>query len=105
MLDAAAVHNHRVIRIQYLAEPVDVYDITVNEYHNFMLANGCIVKNSVDGDSAAAYRYTEARLTKVATELLEDIEKETVKFIPNYDDSRTEPTVLPTRLPNLLLIT
>src|SRR5262249_9543518 len=67
------------------------------------LANGCIVHNSVDGDNAAAYRYTEARLTRIATEMLADIEKETVKFIPNYDESRQEPTVLPTRIPNLLL--
>ncbi|MGH9843904.1 MAG: DNA gyrase subunit A [Blastocatellia bacterium] len=103
MLDVAATHNHRVISIRRLADRADVYDITVNEYHNFMLANGCVVKNSLDGDNAAAYRYTEARLTRIATELLEDIEKETVKFVPNYDDSRQEPTVLPARVPNLLL--
>lgn len=58
---------------------------------------------SVDGDSAAAYRYTEARLTKIASELLLDIEKETVDWNPNYDNSRTEPAFLPAKLPNLLL--
>src|SRR6185503_5178817 len=58
---------------------------------------------SVDGDAPAAYRYTEARLTRIATELLADIDKDTVDFIPNYDESREEPTVLPTRIPNLLV--
>jgi DNA gyrase subunit A len=58
---------------------------------------------SIDGDSAAAYRYTEARLARLATELIADIEKETVRFMPNYDESRQEPTVLPTRFPNLLV--
>ncbi len=58
---------------------------------------------SVDGDSAAAYRYTEARLTKIASELLTDIEKETVDWNPNYDNSRVEPAYLPAKLPNLLL--
>lgn len=58
---------------------------------------------SVDGDPPAAMRYTEARLSKVATSLLEDIDKDTVDFRPNYDDSEFEPEVLPTRLPNLLV--
>ncbi len=58
---------------------------------------------SVDGDPPAAMRYTEARLSKVATALLEDIDKETVDFKPNYDDSEQEPEVLPTRVPNLLV--
>ena len=58
---------------------------------------------SVDGDPPAADRYTEARLSKVATALLEDLDKETVDFKPNYDDSETEPEVLPTRVPNLLV--
>ena len=58
---------------------------------------------SVDGDSAAAMRYTEARMSKVAAELLRDIEKATVDFRPNYDGTRNEPTVLPTAVPNLLL--
>ena len=58
---------------------------------------------SMDGDSPAAQRYTEARLSKIATSLLEDIDKETVDFKPNYDDSEKEPEVLPTRVPNLLI--
>ena len=58
---------------------------------------------SVDGDPPAAMRYTEARMTKMAEEMLSDIEKDTVDFRPNFDDSLTEPTVLPTRIPNLLM--
>ncbi|MBI4017251.1 MAG: DNA gyrase subunit A [Candidatus Aenigmarchaeota archaeon] len=58
---------------------------------------------SLDGDSAAAMRYTECRLQKVAEELLQDIEKETVSFVPNFDGSLKEPTVLPSKVPNLLL--
>ncbi len=58
---------------------------------------------SVDGDPPAAMRYTEARLSKFATALLEDIDKETVDFKPNYDDTESEPEVLPTRVPNLLV--
>src|SRR5213083_1422687 len=58
---------------------------------------------SVDGDAAAAYRYTECRLEKISSELLADIDKETVDFVPNYDGKEREPTVLPTRFPNLLV--
>jgi DNA gyrase subunit A len=58
---------------------------------------------SIDGDSPAAYRYTEARLSRIAEELLLDIEKETVDWQPNYDATREEPKVLPAKLPNLLL--
>src|SRR5271170_90068 len=58
---------------------------------------------SVDGDPPAADRYTEARLSKIATTLIEDLDKETVDFKPNYDDSEVEPEVLPTRIPNLLI--
>lgn len=58
---------------------------------------------SIDGDSAAAYRYTEAKLEKIAEETLEEIDKETVDFIPNFDGSTTEPVVLPSKIPNLLL--
>ena len=58
---------------------------------------------SVDGDPPAAMRYTEARLTLLAENLLADIEKDTVDYIPNYDNTRTEPSVLPSRVPNLLL--
>jgi DNA gyrase subunit A len=58
---------------------------------------------SVDGDSAAAYRYTECRLERIASELLADIDKETVDFVPNYDGKEQEPAVLPARIPNLLI--
>ena len=58
---------------------------------------------SIDGDRAAAMRYTEVRMEKITQELLSDIDKETVEFIPNYDESEWEPSVLPTRLPNLLI--
>jgi DNA gyrase subunit A len=58
---------------------------------------------SVDGDPAAAYRYTECRLSRIASELLADIDKDTVDFVPNYDGKENEPTVLPTRAPNLLV--
>ena len=58
---------------------------------------------SIDGDSPAAYRYTEARMSRIAETMLEDIEKNTVKFMPNFDGIRQEPTVLPTRLPALLV--
>ena len=58
---------------------------------------------SIDGDSAAAMRYTEARMAKISNELLEDIDKNTIDFRKNFDDSLDEPTVLPAKLPNLLL--
>jgi len=58
---------------------------------------------SIDGDSAAAYRYTECRLERIASELLADIDKETVDFVPNYDGKEQEPAALPTRVPNLLI--
>src|ERR1700676_991489 len=58
---------------------------------------------SVDGDQPAAYRYTECRLEKISAEMLADIDKETVDFVPNYDGKELEPTVLPTRVPNLLV--
>src|SRR5437764_6776817 len=58
---------------------------------------------SIDGDPPAAYRYTEARMTKIAGEMMADIDKDTVDFTPNFDESTTEPTVLPARIPNLLV--
>src|ERR1051325_10886332 len=58
---------------------------------------------SVDGDPPAAYRYTESRLTQLAEELLADIDRDTVDFVPNFDDSTEEPVVLPTKVPNLLV--
>ena len=69
----------------------------------YPLINGQGNFGSVDGDPPAAMRYTEARLSWIATALLEDIDKETVDFKPNYDDSTVEPEVLPTRVPNLLV--
>src|SRR5256884_7897908 len=58
---------------------------------------------SIDGDPAAAMRYTEARMARIAHEMLADIDKDTVDFAPNYDENETEPIVLPTRIPNLLV--
>ena len=70
---------------------------------NFPLVYGHGNFGSVDGDGAAAMRYTEAKLTKLASEMLRDLDKETVDFIPNFDGSEEEPTVLPARYPNLLV--
>ncbi len=95
--------NHKVIKIAFSKECVDVYDLTIDKTHNFALASGIFVHNSVDGDSAAAMRYSEARLAKLAEEMLKDIEKNTVKFIPNFDATLEEPTVLPSKIPNLLV--
>ena len=69
----------------------------------YMLIDGHGNFGSIDGDSAAAMRYTEARMSKISVELLRDIDKETVNFIPNYDESLKEPSVLPARYPNLLV--
>ena len=69
----------------------------------YMLMDGQGNFGSVDGDGAAAMRYTEAKMSKIASEMLKDIEKETVVFQPNFDDSLEEPTVLPTQIPNLLM--
>ncbi len=84
-----------------------VYDALVRMAQDFSmrypLIDGQGNFGSVDGDPPAAMRYTEARLSKIASTLLEDIDKETVDFRPNYDDSEVEPEVLPTRIPNLLL--
>jgi DNA gyrase subunit A len=84
-----------------------VYDAMVRMAQNFslryMLIDGQGNFGSVDGDSAAAMRYTESRLNKLAGEMLDDIDRNTVDFVPNYDDSLKEPTVLPSRLPNLLI--
>lgn len=103
LVKAGRSYNHRMIRKQYLVERLDTYDITVNEHHNFLLAAGVFVHNSVDGDPPAAMRYTEIRMTRLAHLLLEDLDKETVDFVANYDDSMTEPAVLPARFPNLLI--
>ncbi|HMK56943.1 MAG TPA: DNA gyrase subunit A [Dissulfurispiraceae bacterium] len=84
-----------------------VYDAMVRLAQDFNmrypLVDGQGNFGSVDGDPAAAYRYTEARLAKIAEEMLADIEKETVDFIANFDETTEEPTVLPARIPNLLV--
>ncbi|MDP1695870.1 MAG: DNA gyrase subunit A [archaeon] len=95
--------NHKVVGIEFLNEFADVYDLTIDKTHNFALASGIFVHNSLDGDSPAADRYTEAKLSKIAGELLEDLDKDTVKMRPNFDNSLEEPETLPAKLPNLLL--
>ena len=84
-----------------------VYDAMVRLAQNFsmryVLVDGHGNFGSVDGDPAAAYRYTEARLSKLSNEMLRDIDKETVNWDPNFDESRKEPRVLPSRFPNLLV--
>ena len=84
-----------------------VYDAMVRLAQDFsmryMLVDGHGNFGSVDGDPAAAYRYTEARLSKLSAEMLRDIDKETVNWDPNFDESRSEPRVLPSRFPNLLV--
>lgn len=84
-----------------------VYDSMVRMAQDFslryMLVDGHGNFGSIDGDSAAAMRYTEARLSKIAMEMLRDIGKETIDFVPNYDGEETEPSVLPARFPNLLV--
>ena len=77
-----------------LAQPFSLRYPLVDGHGNF---------GNVDGDGAAAYRYTEARMSKLANELMSDIDKDVVDFVPNFDNSRKEPTVLPSRFPNLLV--
>ncbi len=77
-----------------MAQPFSMRIPTVDGQGNF---------GSIDGDNAAAMRYTEARMTPLSEELLKDLDKDTVDFVPNYDDSMKEPDVLPSRVPNLLL--
>ncbi|MDF2572746.1 MAG: gyrA, partial [Sporomusa sp.] len=84
-----------------------VYDAIVRMAQNFstryMQVDGHGNFGSVDGDSAAAMRYTEVRMSRIAEEMLADIEKDTVDFVPNYDESLKEPSVLPAKVPNLLI--
>ncbi len=84
-----------------------VYDAMVRLAQDFsmryMLVDGHGNFGSVDGDPPAAYRYTESKMSKISTEMLADIDKETVDFMPNFDDRLEEPTVLPSRFPNLLV--
>lgn len=84
-----------------------VYDAMVRLGQDFSLRYPLVQGKgnfgSIDGDPPAAYRYTEAKMSKLAAEMLSDIEKDTVKFVPNYDDKIPEPSVLPSRFPNLLV--
>ena len=84
-----------------------VYDALVRMAQDFSmrekLVDGQGNFGSIDGDNAAAMRYTEARMAKITEEILKDIEKDTVNFVPNYDDTMKEPAVLPTRVPTLLM--
>jgi len=84
-----------------------IYDTLVRLAQNFSmrypLVDGQGNFGSIDGDNAAAMRYTEARLTKLAEEILQDIDKRTVKFVPNFDNTTEEPSVLPSKVPNLLV--
>ncbi|MFW9895593.1 MAG: DNA gyrase subunit A [Candidatus Thorarchaeota archaeon] len=84
-----------------------VYNALVRMGQNFSLRYPLIDPQgnfgSIDGDEPAAYRYTEARLSRISDELIEDIKKETVEFIPNFDDSKVEPVYLPAKLPNILI--
>src|SRR5580698_3434573 len=84
-----------------------VYDTIVRMAQHFsmryVLVDGQGNFGSVDGDAPAAMRYTEVRMSRIAHELMADIDRETVDFVPNYDESETEPSVLPTRIPNLLV--
>src|SRR5579859_1742726 len=86
---------------------ISVYDALVRMVQEFSLryplVDGQGNFGSVDGDPAAAYRYTEARLTRIAMEMLADIDKNTVDFAPNFDDRLQEPKVLPSAIPNLLV--
>jgi len=86
---------------------ISVYDTLVRMAQDFSLryplVDGQGNFGSVDGDNAAAERYTEARMTKAATELMADLDKETVDFVPNYDGSRMMPSVMPSKIPNLLV--
>ena len=86
---------------------ISVYDAIVRMAQDFscryVLADGHGNFGSIDGDSAAAMRYTEVRMSKIAELMLQDIDKKTVDFTPNYDESLQEPSVLPSKIPNLLV--
>src|SRR3989440_8126258 len=117
MFEQGMLHNRRyskcagtvgeVLKKYHPHGDASVYDALVRLAQEWnlraLLVDGQGNFGSIDGDSAAAYRYTEARLTKLAEAMLADIDKETVDFTPNFDDSTTEPSVLPTRFPNLLV--
>jgi len=81
----------------------DVFDLTVDITQNFALGAGIFVHNSIDDDPPAHMRYTEARPAAIANEMLADIDKDTVDWVPNYDSRHMQPVVMPARLPNLLV--
>jgi DNA gyrase subunit A len=105
LVQGCAVHN--CIGKYHPHGDTAVYDTIVRMAQPFslryMLVDGQGNFGSIDGDSPAAMRYTEVRMSRIAHELLADLDKETVDFVPNYDESEHEPTVFPTRLPNLLV--
>jgi DNA gyrase subunit A len=117
MYDEGLLHNHRYSKCAGVVGEVlkryhphgdsAVYDALVRLAQEWVvrypLIDGQGNFGSIDGDPPAAYRYTECRLTELAEELLADIERETVEFGPNFDESTTEPLVLPSRVPNLLV--
>jgi DNA gyrase subunit A len=117
MHDMGLLHNRKHVKCAKVVGEVlgkyhphgdsSVYDATVRMAQDFSLryplVDGQGNFGSVDGDPPAAYRYTEARLTSIAAELLADIDKDTVDFVANFDDSTVEPTVLPSRIPTLLI--
>ncbi|HEY4885395.1 MAG TPA: DNA gyrase subunit A [Myxococcales bacterium] len=117
MFDQGMLHNKRyskaagtvgeVLKKYHPHGDASVYDALVRLAQEWNLRHPLVDGQgnfgSIDGDSAAAYRYTEARLTRLAEMMLADIDKDTVDFGPNFDDSTTEPLVLPTRFPNLLV--
>src|SRR3979411_1042212 len=117
MFDQGMLHNKRyskaagtvgeVLKKYHPHGDASVYDALVRLAQEWNLRHPLVEGQgnfgSIDGDSAAAYRYTEARLTRLAEMMLADIDKDTVDFGPNFDDSTTEPLVLPTRFPNLLV--
>ncbi|MCD6017522.1 MAG: gyrase subunit [Bacteroidetes bacterium] len=117
MLDLGVLHNRPYKKSARIVGEVlgkyhphgdtSVYDTMVRMAQDwslrYMLVDGQGNYGSIDGDPPAAMRYTEARLRKITEEMLNDIEKDTVDFRPNFDDSLTEPTVLPSRIPNLLM--
>jgi DNA gyrase subunit A len=117
MHDMGLLHNRKHVKCAKVVGEVlgkyhphgdsAVYDAAVRMAQDFSLryplVDGQGNFGSVDGDPAAAYRYTEARLTAIAEELLADIDKDTVDFSPNFDDTTVEPNVLPTKIPNLIV--
>jgi DNA gyrase subunit A len=103
MIEESQTYNHKVLKTKIVKKREDVYDLTTEPCHNFLLDAGVFVHNSIDNDPPAAQRYTEARLTAIAGEMLADIDKDTVNFGPNFDASLKEPLLLPATLPNLLV--